>query len=211
MIYRIAVTTIINTKRTIISDPFVELNGKADMKVVHELLCPDLDLVSLNFEYTELCQDAKLKKLGLAKLTAHLATNGDASTNKEIFLAFARLLAATPHSADVERSISANNRLKTPLRSSIEIDTENKYLYVHFNMPPLIDWNPRNAVINWLNKKSRREHEIKIENCRRKAKYQRYFKGVFTQIDPNEGVDDDETLDDIINVQQSKRPNQNRS
>jgi len=37
----------------------------------------------------------------------------------------ARILAAKPHSADVERCISANNLLKTSLRASLDISTEN--------------------------------------------------------------------------------------
>lgn len=119
-------------------DPFVKLDVKADIKLVHELLCPDLNLVQLNFQYIALCQNKEMKKFNLKKLTSHLVTNRNSSTNEEIFTAFARLLAATPHSADVERSISANNRLKTPLRSAIDIDTENGYLFVQDHLVPFI-------------------------------------------------------------------------
>lgn len=188
-------------------EPFVKLDAKADIKLVHELLCPDLNLVLLNFQYIALCQNKELKRLNLVKLTSRLGTSGISSTNEEIFTAFARLLAATPHSADVERSISANNRLKTPLRSSIDINTENGYLFVHYNLPPLVEWNPRKAVVHWLKKKLRRDYDIKIDNVRRKSKYQRHFKGVFSKMDENSDDEDEQALDQVINEQPNKRRN----
>lgn len=47
---------------------------------------------------------------------------------------------------DVERLISADNRLKTKLRSNITIESENKYLYIHSNMSDLVKWNPTKAA-----------------------------------------------------------------
>lgn len=90
-------------------------------------------------------------------------------------------MAATPHSADIERSVSANNLLKTALRNKLDITTENKYLFVHFNMPPLSKWSPDKAVINWINKKDRRTHNLIIENEDNKSKNQEYFKGIFEE------------------------------
>jgi len=54
----------------------------------------------------------------------------------------ARVAAAKPHSADVERLISASNLLKSPLRSTMNIETENLSLYINYNMPPLNGWTP---------------------------------------------------------------------
>ena len=59
----------------------------------------------------------------------------------------ARILAAKPHSVDVERIISASNMLKTDHHQHLSIDTENLHLYIHFNMLSLSEWDPLNAVL----------------------------------------------------------------
>ena len=61
-------------------------------------------------------------------------------------------IAAKPHGADVERLISFSNILKTSERprSSMHLDTENLFLFIHYNMPPLVEWDPRPAVMTWL-------------------------------------------------------------
>ena len=64
---------------------------------------------------------------------------------KTVNKVLARVLAAKPHSADVERLISCSNILKSPDRSSMHVETENLYLYVHYNMPPLYLWDPMQA------------------------------------------------------------------
>lgn len=94
----------------------------------------------------------------------------------EIVKILSRIVVCTPHSADVERCISANNLVKTPLRNAVLVETESKYLHVHFNMPTLEDWNPRQAINMWLNEKQRREHSNLIP---KKATNAPYFKGIF--------------------------------
>lgn len=133
-------------------------------------------------------------------MITQLTARGD--TFGAVLTLFGRIAAATPHSADVERSISANNLLKTNLRSSIDLKTENKYLFIHFNLPPLIEWNPRKCVIHWINKKVRREHILSIGDKKRKTTKQRYFAGVFAKIDdlPNESFDSDYDSDEEANV-----------
>ncbi|CAI6371445.1 unnamed protein product [Macrosiphum euphorbiae] len=65
---------------------------------------------------------------------------------KNITILLARILAAKPYSADVERLISASNLLKSPMRSRMSLETENMYLFINYNMPPLYDWNPKDLV-----------------------------------------------------------------
>ena len=84
-----------------------------------------------------------------------------------------RLLAAKPHSADVERLISASNMLKSPHRCRMTVATENLYQFVHYNMPPLYEWDPTPAVVHWLDKCQHRERD------RMKARKQPYFRGIF--------------------------------
>lgn len=88
---------------------------------------------------------------------------------------FARILVAKPHSADVERLISASNLLKSPLRSTMSVKTENMYLYIHYNMPPLYEWDPNMSIVKWIKSK---KHRI---ITRKKAKEQNYFNGVFPE------------------------------
>jgi len=47
-----------------------------------------------------------------------------------------QILAAKPHSADVERCIGANSLLNPLLRVSLKVDTENLCLFMHHNLPP---------------------------------------------------------------------------
>ena len=56
-------------------------------------------------------------------------------------------------SVDVERSISCSVVLKSTSHSRMLLETENLNLYVHYNMPPLDQWNPKPAVICWINER----------------------------------------------------------
>jgi hypothetical protein len=82
---------------------------------------------------------------------------------------------AKPHSADVERLISTSNILKSSDRQSLIVETENEYLFVHFNMPPLTLWDPRPATLLWINSSNRRLRETS------KAREQGWFKGIIDQ------------------------------
>lgn len=159
--------------------PFVKLNRDADIKKVHELIASDLDLCQLNLQFKDLCAMPEMKQFNLRRLVSHLAITDENLSYTIVTTTLARILAATPHSADVKRSISANNLLKTSLRSLLNINTENKYLFIYFNLPPLEIWNPRKAVLNWLTAKDRREHNIVIENSNKRARGQQYFRGIF--------------------------------
>lgn len=54
--------------------------------------------------------------------------------------------------------VKVDNLFKTASRNRMNLETENKYMYVHFNMPPLESWDPRETLETWLNEKNRREH-----------------------------------------------------
>ena len=113
-----------------------------------------------------------------------LAANADSYPN--VFCIMSRILAAKPHSADVERCISANNLLKTSLRASLKLDTENSYLFIHHNLPPTATWDPRLAVLKWLNMTT---HKKKTHE---KAQYQPYFRHVFSEAHEPKSVSDDD-------------------
>ena len=69
---------------------------------------------------------------------------------KIMSVSLARVIAATPHSCDVERLISPYNRMKTPDRSRLSSEVLNDYLHVMINMPDLSHYNAWPAVNLWL-------------------------------------------------------------
>jgi len=128
-----------------------------------------------SLEYYDLVDDANnmpdMRKKTLRDFVVTLSQSPD-YTN--ITKALSRLLAVKPHSADVERLISASNNLKSVSRSTMKLNTENMYLFIHYNMPVLSDWDPTPAIIHWMKNKRRRVRD------RTKGRQQPYFKGVFS-------------------------------
>ena len=96
------------------------------------------------------------RKLSLRERFQWFAQSGQLPNPKTTF---ARILAAKPHSADVERLISCSVALKSTSRSRMLLETENLNLYVHYNVPPLDQWNPKPAVICWMNERERRNRD----------------------------------------------------
>jgi hypothetical protein len=94
---------------------------------------------------------------------------------KPLAIALARILAAKPHSMDVERCISAYNELKDTDRTSLKACTIQNYLYVKMNMPPLACYDVRPAVLHWMKLKDRRPHDIS------RGTEQEWFVGVFPE------------------------------
>lgn len=159
--------------------PFVKFD-KENVKMFefHEKIAPDLDISSLSLQFNELCEISQLREFNIPEVVSHLAKNDINSSYSDVLTVFARLAAATPSSADVERSISANNLLKTSMRSSLKLETENNYLHVHYNMPTLTEWEPKDAVVRWLNLKQRRKTNLTVKNV---EKSQQHFMGVFPE------------------------------
>lgn len=105
----------------------------------------------------------------------------------------ARICACTPHSADCERIISVNNSLKTNKRASLTISTENCYLYTHFNMPPLENWDVRPAVDEFLLETDRRNSKRTVET--KVTTDQAWFRHIFEHtVDDTEGEDDHKVM-----------------
>jgi hypothetical protein len=172
--------------------PFVKLQNDANLSAVHSLVCCDLNLQNFALEYGDLMDLDNIDSLRKMHLKQLIATLVKSNTDNfsTIIKVFARVLAAKPHSADVERLISASNNLKSCDRSRMNIETTNLYLYIHYNMPVLSEWDPRAAVMHWLSEKRRRVRS------RKKARQQPYFNGVFceascTAISASESESDD--------------------
>lgn len=171
-----------------IIEPFQNFEKNANLREVHRLFGPDLDLSLLQLQYNEVIDKnipVKLNEDGYDIIKALVKTSTSAKNYRELVTVLGRILVCTPHSADVERCISANNLLKTPMRNRIAIETENKFLYVYFNMPALEAWNPKSAINLFLNSKKRRNCSNVIDQ---KSSHASYFKGVFIA-----ACDDDDT------------------
>jgi hypothetical protein len=154
-----------------------------DLTAVHTAIAADLDITELALEFEELASHSQTTCKPLPELVKCLSKSQE---YPYVLIALARILAAKPHSADVERCISANNLLKTSLRSSLDLCTESRYLFIHNNLPPVADWNARPAVLRWLSEKKRR---VTIPT---KAKEQSYFRHVFPQATTEAGSDKDD-------------------
>ncbi|KAL4088868.1 hypothetical protein QTP88_023952 [Uroleucon formosanum] len=135
---------------------FVELSQKSNIEQVHKILCYDLDLQLFNQEYQEFLMaknTMKYRNMKLSDLIKLLCTSNEYCNLK---IALVRIMAAKPSSADVERLISASNKLKTSDRARILVETENYYLYNHYNISALVNWDVRKAVIHFMKMKERR-------------------------------------------------------
>ena len=62
------------------------------------------------------------------------------------------------------------------------LETENLNLYVHFIIPPLDQWDPKPAVMRWMDERGRRVRD------RPKGKQQQYFKGIFSEASKSEAT-----------------------
>jgi len=136
--------------------PFANLMTYADLKSVHAILGTDFNLQTLGLEYDEIMQMDDLEALRKLTLQDKVCQLAQSKHYMAVTTILARLVAAKPHSADVERLISCSNILKTSDRSSMHLETENLFLFIHYNMPPLVEWDPRPAVMTWLDKRNHR-------------------------------------------------------
>lgn len=175
-------------------DSFLKFDNSCDIAKVHELIAKDLCLLELNVQYSDLCNSVDgIKKQSLSELLKYLSSISRAEYFREISIVVARILACTPHSADVERTISANNNLKTHKRNCFQISTENDYLYAHFNMPPLEKFDVRSAVKKWMCETNRRQASCTISST--KSINRKYFKNIFGKVEEEKEVENETDVD----------------
>uniref|UniRef100_A0A2S2R0M5 Uncharacterized protein n=1 Tax=Sipha flava TaxID=143950 RepID=A0A2S2R0M5_9HEMI len=151
----------INDQLVHILKPFTNLKPltQVHLKEVHQTIGNDLDITKLSLEYAEVLELEEIEnlhKMSMAKLVDYFATYTSFNT---IIIIISRILVAKPHSTDVERLISTSNILKSSDRQSLLVETEYEYLFIHFNMPPSILWDPRPATLLWINSSNRQLKE----------------------------------------------------
>lgn len=161
-------------------EPFLNFDKNANVEEIHSLLAPDLSLLDLSLQFQDVVNTPAITKdTGLKEIIAKLTKNSASRESySELIVVLSRIAACTPHSADVERCISNNSALKTKLRSKISVETENRYMHIHDNMPDLCEWNPTAAVKWFMADKSRRQRDATTSEV---SKRQYHFKGVFPE------------------------------
>lgn len=162
-------------------EAFIKFDDPNTIKKAHELFCCDLDMASPYLQFCGLCEQEQVKTLSIDQIVKHPASPDRIIHFRELATILACIFACTPHSADVERCISGNNLLKTNIRSSLALATENENLYLHFNMPALELWDPRSAIIKWIFT-SRRSRSPPTTGSRTSEK-QAFYRGVFENCD----------------------------
>lgn len=171
-----------------IIQPFIQLKENANIRQIHTIFGADLQLATLHLEFQELVQLKLWNELSLTDLIKKLIEPNNLSKYENVATILCRINACTPQSADAERSIKANNLFKTAFRTRLNLETENNYMFVYFNMPCLELWSPREAILSWLKAKDRREHSNLLH--KETAKNQSYYKGIFEMA--GESDDDEE-------------------
>ena len=173
---------------------FVELNvikhlpsaKEEDERKLHAAIVPDKSLADFVQAYIEVGQ---MKDLNQSDLRLILQRISPDETMEPLQVVFARIITAKPQSADVERSISAYNKIKTGRRSSIAPETLFQYMNIAINMPDLACFYFRSAAKIWLQRNQRR-----FNHSAPKAEKQDWFKGVFectTKVQDNFNEDTD--------------------
>ena len=120
-----------------------------DLKECHRIICPDLSLRDLVMEYEEATEVERLRKLNTRQLLKELALKDKDSGHFHCLItSLARILAAKPHSADVERLSSVHNKLKSNGRALLSPATTKNYLHVSQNMDGLETFDPSQVALD---------------------------------------------------------------
>ena len=143
-----------------------------EIRAVHQSIAPDLDLANLAIQYQDLQDSVEIPKDNPYNVLQTIVKGGE-KQYENLSIVLGRILVCKPHSADCERVISLYNKIKSTCRSSLQRQTISDYLYINMNMPPLCDFDPRPAIMRWLDEKDRRIRETP------KAGKQDYFNKVF--------------------------------
>ena len=124
-----------------------------ELRACHKVIIPDCDLFEFCQSYREAVATPSIQDEGPRSVLKQIVGMEEMNT---LAIALARVIAAKPHSADVERLISRYNVLKSPARSRLNTDTLHYYIFIGFNLPPLASYDARPAVRYWLADKKRR-------------------------------------------------------
>lgn len=110
---------------------FVEFTKNINLEDVHQLIASDFSSSDLNLEFSEVCEldlPNSFHRKSLMQILKILLDSDDSYSISTAIIS--RVIAAKPHSADVERLISCNNVFKSLERSSLKLSAK-KFIFVY--------------------------------------------------------------------------------
>ena len=134
--------------------------SKEKVKAVQQLLLPDFELREVSRSLSVVADTIN----GTENNSTHFQLmqrliQCDDEEYKPTIVALARIIAAKPHSMDVERLISSYNLIKSTDRSSLTGETLQDYLVVRHNMPCTATFDVRQAVEEWTRRTQRKPRQ----------------------------------------------------
>lgn len=176
-------------------EEFLKFDINTDVTQIHTSFGKDMELSLFSMQYHDLSNTPEnIRGKSIEEMLRYLGTADRFKYFTEIATVLARIFACTPHSADCERTISANNLLKTNQRMSLNISTENYYIYVHFNLPELEKWDPRPAVKKFTTDANRRISKPT------KTTEQPYFKYIFQNSQRSDEIENEDAFLEDFNM-----------
>ncbi|XP_064112579.1 uncharacterized protein LOC135219608 isoform X5 [Macrobrachium nipponense] len=131
---------------------FVALSFLPDLKAAYNTLCPDFEEEQFEQEYVKLVRVNNvnnIRKLSLHDLVRTLASS---NASPVLMTAYSRILAAKHYWTDCVEIASLSNKLDTSRKLILSAEVQSLYLYVHYNLPAMCEWDPKRALTLWLNR-----------------------------------------------------------
>ena len=131
--------------------------SKEKVKAIHQRILPDVELREVSQSLKNVADVIKGKEADCNQfqLMKQLILMNE-EDYKATITALARIVAAKPHSMDVERIVSSYNLVKSSDRSSLCGETIRDYLVVRHNMPCVANFDVRPAVQEWMTRTQRK-------------------------------------------------------
>ena len=158
------------------------------IKAVQQVLLPDFELREVSHSLRTVSDVVQGYTEGITQfqLLNRLILQKDPDYEPTI-VALARVIAAKPHSMDVERIVSSYNLIKSTDRSSLSGDALQDYLIVRHNMTSIAKFDVRPAVEEWISRRERRPRQDRDIQKYMQQEYVTSFFGTHTkQVNPTQ-------------------------
>ena len=172
---------------TLKPEKFANLS-KDKIKAVQQVLLPDFELREVSHSLRTVSDVVQGYTEGITQfqLLNRLILQKDPDYEPTI-VALARVIAAKPHSMDVERIVSSYNLIKSTDRSSLSGDALQDYLIVRHNMTSIAKFDVRPAVEEWISRRERRPRQDRDIQKYMQQEYVTSFFGTHTkQVNPTQ-------------------------
>ena len=162
-------------------EKFVNLS-KDNIRAIQQVFLPDFELREVSHSLRAVSEVAEgcTENITQLQLLNRLILQKDPDYEPTI-VALAGVIAAKPHSMDVERIVSSYNLIKSTDRSSLSGDTLQDYLIVRHNMACVAKFDIRLAVEEWLSRRERRPRQDRDIQRYMQQEYVTSFFGTHTK------------------------------